>query len=157
MTLYHGSYTAVEKPDLSFSRRRTDFGKGFYLTPIKTQAKKWAKRFFDKRGIAVVSKYEYNPGSSLKIREFARHNEDWLNFITDCRLGKPVDTGLDLIIGGVANDMVFDTIQLYFDKLLGVEEAIRRLQFNKPNIQYCFKKQFVMDQCLRFTGSEEMK
>ena len=31
MILYHGSFTAVEKPDLAFSRLRTDFGKGFYL------------------------------------------------------------------------------------------------------------------------------
>ena len=34
MILYHGSYKAIEKPDLSFSRLRTDFGKGFYLTSI---------------------------------------------------------------------------------------------------------------------------
>jgi len=38
MIMYHGSYKAVEKPDLAFSRLRTDFGKGFYLTPIKSQA-----------------------------------------------------------------------------------------------------------------------
>ena len=31
MILYHGSYAAIEKPDLSFARQRTDFGRGFYL------------------------------------------------------------------------------------------------------------------------------
>ncbi|MDR1247545.1 MAG: DUF3990 domain-containing protein, partial [Clostridiales Family XIII bacterium] len=37
MILCHGSGVAVEKPNLSFSRERTDFGKGFYLTPLKEQ------------------------------------------------------------------------------------------------------------------------
>jgi len=49
MILYHGSYIAVKKPDLSFSRTKTDFGKGFYLTPIKSQAYSWAQRFRKER------------------------------------------------------------------------------------------------------------
>jgi hypothetical protein len=72
MILYHGSYTAIEKPDLSFSRDTLDFGRGFYATPIK-------------------------------------------------------------------------------------EQAIARLRFNKPNIQYCFKKQAVMDTHIRFVSGEEVR
>lgn len=39
MILYHGSYLAVEVPDLIHSRNNVDFGKGFYTTPIYDQAK----------------------------------------------------------------------------------------------------------------------
>jgi len=149
----------VEKPDLSFSRLRTDFGKGFYLTPMKAQAERWADRFLRERGTGVVSCYEFAPdiAGKFKTLEFDAHTVEWLNFITSCRLGRPVDTEWDLVIGGVANDKVFDTLQLYFDKLLGVTESIARLQYHKPNVQYCFKSQSVIDAHLRFIDSEALK
>ncbi|MDR2132636.1 MAG: DUF3990 domain-containing protein [Clostridiales Family XIII bacterium] len=160
MMLYHGSYTVVEKPDLSYSRRRTDFGKGFYLTPLKAQAESWAGRFLRERGSAAVSMYAFlpNPNDKLpaetNILEFDTHSLEWLDFITACRLGKPVDADWDLVIGGVANDKVFDTLQLYFDKLIGAEEAIGRLMYNKPNFQYCFKSQALIDGYLEYEDSE---
>ena len=163
MILYHGSYLAVEKPDLSFSRQRTDFGRGFYLTPLKMQAESWAQRFLHTQGTGVISVYEFlsKPGEKLpgeaKILEFDSHNLKWLNFITACRLGLPVDSDWDLVIGGVANDKVFDTLQLYLDALIGAEEAIGRLRYNKPNFQYCFKTQPLIDQFLRFIDSEVLK
>jgi len=160
MILYHGSYKAIEKPNLSFSRIRTDFGKGFYLTPIKTQAQSWSQRFLRELGTAVISIYDFLPKSEdklpsdVKILEFDSHNIEWLNFITACRLGKTVDTNWDLVIGGVANDKVFDTLQLYFDGLIRAEEAIGRLKFSKPNLQYCLKSQVLIDKYLHFTRSE---
>ena len=163
MILYHGSYKAIEKPDLSFSRLRTDFGKGFYLTPLKTQAMLWSKRFLHEQGTAIISHYEFLTKqndkfpSDIKILEFDTHNLEWLNFITACRLGQAADADWDLIIGGVANDKVFDTLQLYFDNLIGADEAIGRLKYNKPNFQYCFKTQFLIDEYLHFTDSEALK
>jgi len=162
MILYHGSYKAIEKPDLSFSRLRTDFGKGFYLTPIQTQALSWAQRFLREHASAVISLYEFLPNpedilpASVKVLEFNNHDQEWLNFITACRLGKPIDIDInyDLVIGGIANDKVFDTLQLYFDGLIGPEEAIGRLKFKKPNFQYCFKSQSLIDNYLFFKGSE---
>ncbi len=163
MILYHGSYTAVEKPDVRLSRARTDFGRGFYTTPLKDQTVSWAQRFLRGRGEAVVSLYEFlpNPGDKLaatvKILEFDTHNADWLNFITACRLGRSIDADWDLVIGGVANDKVFDTLQLYFENLIGADEAIGRLRYNKPNFQYCFKTQPLMDEFLKFTASEVLR
>ena len=162
MILYHGSYKAIEKPDLSFSRLRTDFGKGFYLTPIKTQALSWSQRFLRDRGTAVISFYDFlskqedKLPSSIKVLKFDDHNLEWLNFITACRLGKPADTDWELIIGGVANDKVFDTLQLYFDSLIKAEDAIGRLKYSKPNLQYCFKSQTIIDNYLKFTESETL-
>ena len=163
MILYHGSYTIIEKPDLSFSRLRTDFGKGFYLTPLKEQARSWARRFLKEPGTAVISAYEFFVASSenlsedARILEFDTYSLEWLDFIASCRLGLPVDTAWDLVVGGVANDKVFDTLQLYFDKLIEAGEAIGRLRYSKPNMQYCFKRQSLIEERLRFAGSEALK
>ena len=163
MKLYHGSYMAIEKPDLKFARRETDFGKGFYLTPIKAQVRNWAIRFIKDYGAAVVSSYDYAQDSiaklfpELKVLEFEGHTKEWLDFVTSCRLGLPVDTKWDLVTGGVADDKVFDTLQLYFDAYIGKREAINRLRYKKPNFQYCFKNQALIDTCLKFTGAEVLK
>jgi len=58
VTLFHGSYLSIEKPDISFSRDNVDFGRGFYTTPIWEQAESWAKRFKRKHGQSVISSYE---------------------------------------------------------------------------------------------------
>ena len=38
ITLYHGSNVSIEKIDLTRSHPEEDFGKGYYLTDIRTQA-----------------------------------------------------------------------------------------------------------------------
>jgi len=168
MILYHGSYKVIDKPDLSFSRLRTDFGRGFYLTPFKEQALLWSKKYIREYDMAIISCYEFSleTGNKLpteiKKLEFREYSLDWLNFITACRLGKSGleqvnESDYDLIIGGVANDKVFDTLQLYFDNLIRAEEAIGRLRFEKPNLQYCLKTQLLIDNFLKFTGSEAVK
>ena len=60
----------------------------------------------------------------------------------------------DVIIGGVANDKVFNTIELYFDGLIEKTEALRRLRYEKPNLQYCFRSQYVIESYLRYMGCE---
>ena len=60
----------------------------------------------------------------------------------------------DIVIGGVANDRVFNTIQLYFDGLIDKAESIKRLRYDKPNLQYCFRNQAVIDEHLKFVSSE---
>ena len=157
MKLYHGSYIAVEKPDISFSRNNVDFGKGFYLTPIKEQAVNWSLRYINRQKKAIVSVYEvdmYKLRKAAKIMEFNTYTDEWLDFIVRCRNGSnPGD--FDVITGGVANDRVFDTIQLYLDGLIDKSESIKRLKYEKPNIQYCFRSQNIINKFLHFTRSEE--
>lgn len=45
MTVYHGGYQAVEKPEIRKGRNTKDFGTGFYCTVIKEQAERWARRY----------------------------------------------------------------------------------------------------------------
>ena len=163
MLLFHGSYAAIEEPDLSYSRLRTDFGRGFYLTPLKKQAASWARRFIRQYGMAAISAYEFssNPekltAADMRVLEFSSHNREWLDFVSACRLGLPVDNNWDLIIGGVANDKVFDTLQLYFESLIDADSAIGRLRYSKPSVQYCFKNQRLIDDYLTFSFSEVLR
>ena len=145
MKLYHGSNVLVQSPDVGHSREKIDFGRGFYVTPILSQAVKWADRFRDGGDSAFVSVYDFDetvlPG--LKFLDFPEHDGDWLDFIVSCRLGNDT-TDLDVIRGGVANDRVFDTCELYFRGLIAKDTAIERLKFVEPNLQLCFKNNRVI-------------
>ena len=159
LTLYHGSHRAVEKPDVSFSRNNVDFGRGFYTTPVLEQARNWARRFVRSHGAGVLSFYEIDDAAlrdGAKILEFTTYSDEWLDFIAACRKGEsPGD--FEVVIGGVANDKVFNTLQLWFDGLVDRREAIKRLQYEKPNCQYCFRSQAIIDRHLKFKKAEVMQ
>lgn len=44
VTLYHGSYVSVPSPLTGVGRRELDFGPGFYVTNLREQAERWARR-----------------------------------------------------------------------------------------------------------------
>lgn len=157
MILYHGSFVEVSKPDIVHSRNNVDFGKGFYLTPLYEQAEKWCKKFRDKGKPAVISRYTFDEVvlERYKAMRFDSYSEEWLDFIINCRSGKDM-TDYDIVMGGVANDKVFNTVELYFDGLIDKMEAIKRLRYEKPNYQIVFRTQKVIDECLRFEGSENL-
>ena len=148
MTVYHGGYQAVEKPEIREGRNTKDFGVGFYCTIIKEQAQRWARRYNTK----VVSIYEVRMNSGLKIKDFKEMTEEWLDFILNCRRDNDT-TDYDLIVGGVANDKVFNTVELFFDGLIDKTEAIDRLRYEKPNLQICFRTEKALS-LLHFEGSE---
>lgn len=157
MKLYHGSYIAIPKPDIKHSRRQVDFGQGFYTTPLKEQAHSWCNKFKRNGKQGIISQYDFeeNQLSQLKTIKFETYSEQWLDFILACRGGK--DTfNYDIVIGGIANDKVFNTVELYFDGLIDKNEAIKRLRYNKPNLQICFRTQKVIDKYLHFIGSEQI-
>ena len=156
MILYHGSYVKIEKPDLRHSRENVDFGRGFYTTPLYEQAVKWCGKF--KRGgeSGVVSRYFFKENNleGLKVLRFASYSEEWLDFILKCRSGNDT-TDYDVVIGGVANDKVFNTVELFFDGLIDKSEALKRLSYEQPNLQVCLRSEKALA-CLIFEGSEEV-
>lgn len=90
-----------------------------------------------------------------KVLKFDTYSEDWLDFILMCRSGK--DTShYDVVSGGVANDRIFNTVELYFDGLIDKKEAIKRLQYEKPNAQIAFQTQEVIDKFPVFEGSVQI-
>jgi len=156
MILYHGSYLEIPQPDLAHSRANVDFGPGFYVTPIYEQAEKWCGRFRRRGKDGVVSRYRFEDGreAQLKVLKFDAYTEEWLDFILSCRTGKDT-TDFDLVVGGVANDRVFNTVELFFDGLIDKTEAIRRLRYEKPNLQLCFRTEKALA-LLAFEGSERV-
>ena len=153
MKVYHGSWLEIAKPDLVHSRSDVDFGKGFYVTPIRNQAVKWCGKFKRRGKEGVVSIYEFHEGeqSKLKILKFNSYSEKWLDFILNCRREND-SSDYDIVMGGVANDRVFNTVELYFEHLIDKKEAIKRLTYEKPNMQICFRTEDALKQ-LQFKGS----
>ena len=157
MILYHGSYTEVVKPDVTHSRRNVDFGPGFYTTPLREQAEKWCKRFTEKGQGAVVSVYRFSEDklAEYKVLKFDSYSDEWLDFVLKCRRG--TDTSdYDVVMGGVANDKVFNTVELFFEGLIDKTEAIKRLRYEKPNMQIAFRSQKIIDACLMFERGERL-
>lgn len=156
MILYHGSFIEIKNPDLKFARLNSDFGLGFYTTTIYEQAKNWSLRFKKKWQVGIITQYFFDEKNyeTLKVLKFDNYSEEWLDFIMSCRRSKD-ETNYDIVIGGIANDKVFNTIELYFDDLIDKKEAIKRLKFEKPNLQICFRTKKALE-FLEFTRSEKV-
>lgn len=155
MILYHGSDMEIRSPDIFHSRKNLDFGCGFYTTPLYQQAEKWCEKFIRRGKEGIISQYSFNETAlnNCKILEFNSYSEEWLDFVTNCRIG--IDTvEYDFIMGGVANDKVFNTCELYFKHYIDKNTALDRLRYENPNYQICLKKQEIIDQYLQFDRSE---
>lgn len=156
MILYHGSTQEIAMPDLVLSRDNVDFGRGFYTTPIYEQAAKWCERFKRRGREGIISQYDYDDArkSELRVLRFDTYSEEWLDFVLRCRSRQDY-TDYDLVIGGVANDKVFNTVELFYDGLIDKVEAIRRLRYEQPNLQICFRTDRALEH-LHYIGSEQI-
>lgn len=157
MILYHGSSVEVLQPNLKHSRPRVDFGLGFYTTPLHEQAVKWCGKFKRSKKPGIITRYTFDEAAynACNVLKFGSYSEEWLDFILTCRSGNDT-TDYDIVIGGVANDKVFNTVELYFDNLIDKTEALNRLRYEKPNLQICFRTQAVLDKYLHCDGSERV-
>ncbi len=155
MIVYHGSFTVISKPDVFHSRKDVDFGQGFYTTPFHEQAKSWALRFKKSGGVGVVSSYVFDEKvlEERNVLIFSNYDEAWLDFVANCRTLKDT-SDYEIVQGGVANDRIFNTVELYFDGLISKEEALKRLKYEKPNLQICFRNMEVINKYLTYKGEE---
>ena len=146
MILYHGTTEVIKHPDISFSKDYLDFGKGFYLTTFQEQAEKWAMRkAVRKQRNAVINVYELRDHlEKYKVLRFEKENEKWLDFVCACRRGEKVYEKYDIIIGAVANDDVFKTVDLYFRGVWDKQKTLSELRYYKMNDQVCIASQTVL-------------
>ena len=156
LKLYHSPTEIVEHPDPLHSRDYLDFGKGFYLTTIREQAEKYSLRFKRRHKQAWLNIYDFsfNP-TEWNVLKFEKYNSDWLDFVFKCRKGNVINE-YDIIIGGIANDKVILTVDLYFSGQISEEVALERLKFEQPNIQYCIRSQEMLDNCLKYIKSKRL-
>jgi hypothetical protein len=152
MLLYHGSNSLIMRPLIEFSRDRLDFGCGFYMTSFKNQAVSWAKRrvVFD-GSVPTISVFEFDYGKAgvFKVKKFDSYDSDWLEFVCANRRGGLTDR-FDLIVGPVADDRVFQAVNMYFQGYWNRDRTLEELRFYKKNDQYCFTTQKIIDSCLTF-------
>ena len=161
-TLYHGSNISVQSPLTGVGRRELDFGPGFYVTSIREQAERWARRVCVIRAAdtPMISIYEFDetalPTDVHRLR-LEHYDREWLDFIVSSRRGEEPWKDYDIIEGGVANDQVIDTVEDYFSGRITAEQAIGQLRFAKPTHQMCISSQAVVDRCLRFISTEPVE
>ena len=154
MILYHGGTEAVMQPDCKRGRPDLDFGQGFYVTLLQDQAEGFAKRKArDRKGKSVISVYEFDYENAIKdcaYLNFEFYDEAWLDFVVESRSGLKPWSSYDIVEGGVANDRVIDTVELYTIGILDKTSALGRLSEHQPNHQICILNQEILDKYLKF-------
>ena len=160
MILYHGGTEAVTHPDCKAGRTDLDFGQGFYVTLLQEQAEGFAMRKArDRKVKPVISVYEFDYDNAIKdcsYLNFEFYDEDWLDFVVASRNGLKPWAKYDIVEGGVANDRVIDTVELYTIGILDKASALGRLSEHQPNHQICILSQVVLDNYLKFVKVIEL-
>ena len=118
MILYHGSREIVKYPEIRKAQYHKDFYFGFYCTKLPNQAKRWASRYGIK---GYLNSYEYTPNYELKYLIFEEMSEEWLDFIVECRSGKPHT--YDIVEGPMADDTIYNypTHQISFHTISALD------------------------------------
>lgn len=147
--LYHGSKEIVEFPEIRIEKYNKDFYFGFYCTILLEQAKRWAVRF---DGIGYLNEYRYTPNCILNVKKFSEMSEEWLDFIVDCRIGKPHD--YDIVEGPMADDTIFNYVQNFVDGKISREAFWNLAKFKKPTHQISFHTAKALTTLKFLKGSE---
>lgn len=158
--VYHGGTETVENPICKFGRKNLDFGQGFYVTTLREQAITWANNMARNRKMpAVLNRYRLDRETILqnaRCKIFKAYDREWLEFIVGNRTGQELAKDYDYVEGGVANDRVVDTVNLYIAGLMELNMALRELSKHQPNNQICILSQNLINKYLKYDGTEEL-
>lgn len=106
------------------------------------------------KATAIVNVYEMSENlANYKILSFKEETEQWLDFVCACRKGECIYQEYDLIIGNVADDDVFKTIDLYFNGIWDKPKALNELRYYKMNDQICIVNQDALNELLTYQKS----
>ncbi len=130
MRLFHTSDRILPEPDVHYGRVNADFGQGFYLTPEREFALRWAGER------AVINVYEFDL-SGLKVHRFER-DAAWFDYIFHNRRAED-RLNADVVAGPIANDTIFDTMGIFSSGFLTAEEALRLLSVGPCFTQFALK------------------
>lgn len=148
MILYHGSNEIVIFPEIRQARFHKDFFWGFYCTKYERQARRWAARYGNK---GYLNYYEYTPNDELLYKNFPEMTEEWLDFVIDCRRGKP--HRYDIVEGPMADDTIYNYLQDYMDGRISRAAFWELAKFKYPTHQLSFHTVSALN-TLKFIGSE---
>ena len=160
LVVFHGGTDVIEKPLCKVGRKNLDFGQGFYVTNMRSQAVSWAQNIALKRGEKpVLNVYDLDKEEVLRkfrCKIFTAYDAEWLDFIVANRTGHNVAKDFDYVEGGVANDRIIDTINLYIAGLMDYDKALKRLSEHQPNNQICILNQTIIDNYLTYNGTRNI-
>lgn len=158
ITVYYGGTEIIDMPVCRLGRENLDFGRGFYVTDIKEPARRWAIAIAKRRKApAVINTYQLDRDAILakaRCKVFQAYDVEWLNFIVASRRGENPAATYDYVEGGVANDRVIDTVNLYMLGLMSADVALYRLAQHQPHNQICLLNQSITDEYLAYEGTE---
>ncbi len=152
LKLFHAGYDEIRVPDIHRGRKNADFGQGFYLSDNYEFASRWVRK---KPGAEIiVNAYELDE-TGLKIKIFERDNE-WFRYVFSNRRSMPDElSDMDIIIGPIANDTIYNTLGIMTSGLLSDDEALELLCIGPLYKQIVIKSQEAADR-LTFTSSEAL-
>lgn len=159
MTVFHGSTCEVRVPDLSRSKRYIDFGPGFYVTTLRHQAERWAQRKAERTGgVPTVSEFGLKSDwSAYRVRNFPGASVEWLDFVCACRDGETPYLDYDIISGKVADDKVYQAIDMYRRKIWDAERTLKEIAYYEDSNQIAINNPKAISDLLVFNRSYEVK
>ena len=130
------------------------------MTLLQDQAEGFARRKArDRKSKPVISVYEFYYEAAIEdcvYLNFEFYDEAWLDFVVASRNGMKPWANYDIVEGGVANDRVIDTVELYTLGILDKASALGRLSEHQPNHQICILNQEILDKYLKFVEVIEL-
>ncbi len=148
--VFHAGYEEITAPDIHRGRKNADLGQGFYLSDNYEFASRWVR---EKKGAdIIVNSYELDE-SGLNIKRFDRDAE-WFRYVFSNRRSMPdALKDVDVIIGPIANDTIYNTMGIMTSGFLTDEEALKLLCVGPDYSQIVLKSQKAADH-LHFVSSE---
>jgi len=145
MRVYHGSYTEIDKIDLSKCQANKDFGRGFYVTKLREQAEIWAEIIGGLHETAgVVTEFTFHERAfeddAYKSLRFAGYSEAWVDFVILNRNRETTEQKheYDIVEGPIADYRVSRRIDDYLDGMVSKQDFLEELKHGKDNHQICF-------------------
>lgn len=158
--LYHGSNLEIRNPLVIHNKYTKDFGDGFYLTDMKNQAEKWAKKKSLYNGKPIVNIYYLNYDKVIQefkededIKYFKEMNNEWLDFIARSRHGDEIK--YQIIEGPMADDQIYNFVERFLTGEMSREDFWTKAKFLYPTHQIVLKEKAL--KCLDFIRSYEVE
>lgn len=99
----------------------------------------------------------YHGSSEIIEKPDVKFSKKYLDFVCACRKGESLNMDYDIIIGNVADDDVFKTVDMYFRGLWDKKKVLEELRYYKMNDQICIVNQSVLEQVLIFQEAYEVE
>lgn len=136
LLLYHTGFHERRDPDIRAGRKNADFGQGYYLTPDRDFAHRWA---MERKGeTTFVNAYALET-DGLNVLRLER-GEAWFDYIFQNRAGQPdALSAYDVILGPIANDTIYDLMGMTTSGFLQRETSLQILRLGPAYVQAAVK------------------